>query len=251
MRWGRTKRCRENVVYTLLQVGIGLAVLAGIIWLGSRLLGYAADRKSYDELRDDYLATAAAADGQEPETSVDFAALTAVCPDAVAWLEIPDLGISYPVMQGQDNTYYLTHAPDGSANAVGSIFLDHTNAWDDAHLLVYGHTMQDGSMFGSLQKYTDESFYTSGSDEVLLYTPAETRRYKIFAVQRVAPDAAIYTLGFGHDAIFEEFLEAIQAGAMYSTGVPVNSADQVLTLSTCATMSGADRLVVSAVLETA
>ena len=254
----------KNLIYTLLQAAVGLAVLGGAAWLGLKLYGYAEARRDYTDMQAAYLKPAAAAtagkettdtDTAAPEekaaadSPVDFAALTADYPDAAAWLEIPDLELSYPVMQAQDNTYYLTHAPSGRQSAVGSIFLDCTNTLDDAHLLIYGHTMQDGSMFGSLKKYRDEAFYQSGTDLIRLYTPQGTCTYRIFAVKRVAPDADIYTLGFAHDDYFADFIRRIRDGTDYPTDVQVTSEDQVLTLSTCAAMGGADRLVVSAVLQ--
>ena len=179
---------------------------------------------------------------------MDFAALQAQYPDAAAWLQMDDLPrISYPVMHAADNSYYLRRAPDGSHSESGSLFADAFNtAVTDPYVLVYGHHMQDGSMFAGLLAYQDEDFYRSGSGCFTLYTPDGVRRYQIFAVQFADDASPLYSLGFANDEAFGAFLQQVKAGSLYDTGVAVSQEDQVLSLSTCATVSGEGKLLVSA-----
>lgn len=234
--------------YTAAQLAVGAAVAGGVLWLGWQFYGYRQARETYDALEQTYVQPAGSDAASAETAAVDFAALMADYPNAVAWIVCEDIGLSYPVMQADDNDYYLTHGPDGSALASGSIFLDSGCTLDDAHMLIYGHTMQNGTMFGSLKKYEDEDFYRSGTALITLYTPSAVRTYQIFAVQRVPSDSEVYTIGFSHNAVFAAFLQTLQAGAQYDTGVTVTEQDQVLTLSTCATMGGQQRLVISAKL---
>lgn len=234
---------------------VGLAVLAGLLWIAARLLGYARARAGYRQIATAYTAAAPqpeqegqGAPAAAGSLTVDFAALQAQYPDAAAWLQMDDLPrISYPVMHAADNSYYLRRAPDGSHSESGSLFTDAFNtAVTDPYVLVYGHHMQDGSMFAGLLAYQDEDFYRSGSGCFTLYTPDGVRRYQIFAVQFADDASPLYSLGFANDEAFGAFLQQVKAGSLYDTGVAVSQEDQVLSLSTCATVSGEGKLLVSA-----
>ena len=79
---------------------------------------------------------------------VDFAGLKKVNPDVIAWIQISALDISYPVVQGEDNYYYLHHMFEGQENKNGSVFVDYHNQPDftDSNTIVYGHNMKNGSV---------------------------------------------------------------------------------------------------------
>ena len=102
-------------------------------------------------------------DGGEPDAEpdgylkIDFEGLQAVNPDVIAWIDIPGLSISYPVVQGIDNAYYLHHLFTGEYNSSGSIFADWHNQPDfaDPNTIGYGHNMNNGSMFGTLSHYQE------------------------------------------------------------------------------------------------
>lgn len=95
------------------------------------------------------------AEVRNPYLQVDFAGLKAVNPDIIAWIQIPALDISYPVVLGNDKDYYLYHLFDGKKNINGSIFVDYHNQPDfvDSNTIVYGHNMKNGSLFGTLDRY--------------------------------------------------------------------------------------------------
>ena len=106
--------------------------------------------------------------------SVDFQKLLEINPDTIAWIRFPDepSQINYPVVQGNDNQYYLKHLFSGEWNGSGCIFLDSRNRADfsDRHSIIYGHHMKNGSMFSGLTEYKKQEFYDSHS-VVLLLTP--------------------------------------------------------------------------------
>ena len=104
--------------------------------------------------------------------TVDFESLLAQGPDVKAWLELPGTVIQYPVAQGEDNSYYLKHLYDGTANKVGCLFIDYENAEDfsDNNTIIYGHNMRDGSMFSTLVEYKAQAYYDE-HPEMYLVTP--------------------------------------------------------------------------------
>ena len=90
-------------------------------------------------------------------------AMNSAYPDAVGWLYIPDTPINYPIMQRDDNDFYLHHAYDGSSLKSGSIFLDYRceNRFMNHINIVYGHNMRNGSMFAGLLKFADSAYFDS------------------------------------------------------------------------------------------
>ena len=113
---------------------------------------------------------------------IDFEGLQAVNPDVIAWIDIPGLSISYPVVQGTDNAYYLHHLFTGEYNSSGSIFADWHNQPDftDPNTIVYGHNMKNGSMFGTLSHYQDQALWEA-SPYFYLYVPGKVLKYQIFS----------------------------------------------------------------------
>ena len=83
---------------------------------------------------------------------VDFAALREINPDIVAWIYIEGTKVNYPIVQGEDNSYYLKHLFSGEWNGSGCIFLDFRNdaSFADRHSIIYGHHMKNGTMFTDL-----------------------------------------------------------------------------------------------------
>ena len=127
---------------------------------------------------------------------VDFAALQAINPDIVAWLRIPGV-LEYPVVRGEDNSYYLNHTVQKTYNIAGSIFLDYRNERDfsDSKNIIYGHNMKDGSMFQGLHKYENEQ-YLETHNKVYLYLPeGQTLTYSVIRCGYVNADSDTFWLG--------------------------------------------------------
>lgn len=178
--------------------------------------------------------------GQEPVKTkekylqVDFEGLEKINPDVIAWIDIPGLSISYPVVQGIDNSYYLHHLFTGEYNSSGSIFVDYHNQPDfmDLNTIVYGHNMKNGSMFGILSRYQDQTLWES-SPFFYLYVPGKILKYQIFSSYAGQVGSDAYTYEFPQETDFDNFLKRIQSYAGYDTGVEVHTTDRVVTLSTC------------------
>lgn len=242
------RKIRPDVVVEIL---LFAAVLLALLWLQWRAHSYKKDEAVYTELKDAVVTTggdAVQADTNgRPLLTIDFEALRERSPDATAWIECEDVDISYPVVHTDNNQFYLKHAADGTPGISGSIFMDSANqAWDEPHVLLYGHNMQDGSMFSKLLEYRDEEFYHRGTGCFVVYTPEHTYRYRIFSVQLTDGNNPCYTVGFSHNETYGAFLKQLVDASQYPTGVNVNKDEKTITLSTCADASGETRLIVSA-----
>ena len=224
------------------QIALAIVAVACAAWLVVKAVGYNQAQLVYREMQAAYADDLGS--GFDPDAGVNFDELKQKYPDVVGWLKMDDLDISYPIVQTTDNDHYLHYDAAGAPSIDGAIFLDYRNNSfaDDLHALVYGHNMLDGSMFGTLQKYTDERFYKNGKGTFAIYTPTGAYQYEIFAVQVVDADNGAYTVGYKTAEVFDAFMRNLKEGSMYDTGVGLESLDHVVTLSTC---TDTDRLIVS------
>ena len=165
---------------------------------------------------------------------IHFAGLKAVNPDVIAWIQIPALDISYPVVQGKDNAYYLHHLFSGESNINGSIFVDCHNQPDftDQNTIVYGHNMKNGSMFGTLDKYQDKELFEQ-HPEFYLYLPDKILKYRIFSCYAGRTGSEGYRYHFPEAEDFQTFLDTVSSYRDYDTGTELSATDRIVTLSTC------------------
>ncbi|MCM1235478.1 MAG: class B sortase, partial [Ruminococcus flavefaciens] len=102
--------------------------------------------------------------------------------DLAAWISIEGTDIDYPVMQCEDDEYYLHHDFYGNEDKYGCLYIrNRANINDSDNFIIYGHNMQDGTMLGSLDSYTEESFYLE-HPLISFYTLSDEYTYEIIAV---------------------------------------------------------------------
>lgn len=183
----------------------------------------------------------------------DFPALLAENPDTVAWIYIPDTEISFPVVQGEDNAFYLYHTFLRLwNNAVGSIFLDYRNTaqLEDFHSIVYGHRLNRGGMFSQLNRYIQEPDFYKKHPHIYLALPGgRVLRYEIFAFYEADIRGVTYKTSFSSKISRENYIAACLGYALYDTGVRPRASDKLLTLSTCTGHGHSHRCVVQARLQ--
>lgn len=189
-------------------------------------------------------------------TAFDFEALEKVNPDIYAWIEIPDTGIDYPVLQNSsDDLYYLETAPDGSPYIGGSIFSQASyngTMLDDPVTVLYGNTMLDGTMFGSLQMlYSSPPAEDAAEREILIYLPEEVRSYEVFAAVPFDDTHILYTYDFSSKYWYSNFFERIRnirsLDAWFDETKAPEYGDQVILLSTSLADGSEGRFLVMAV----
>ena len=165
---------------------------------------------------------------------VDFAALAAVNPDVTAWLYGPDTGISYPVVQGTDNDYYLDHLFDGTANGAGCLFVDASCRPDFSgrNTVIYGHRMKNGTMFAALGNYQEQAYYDA-HPVFLLLTPEGRYVVELFSGYVADTAESAWTLDFSDEQAYQAWLEEVVEKSAFSSEVSPGAEDRVVTLSTC------------------
>lgn len=180
---------------------------------------------------------------------INFKELEAINKDVAGWIymeALPD--ISYPIVQGNDNDFYLHHTYKKESLFAGSIFVDCKNTKDfsDQNTIVYGHNMKNGSMFGQLKKYkkqetVDKSLY------FWIITPDDAYKYKIFSIYTANVDGDTYTLIKGPGKKTIEYGNSMKAKSNINMGeYNFKETDKIVTLSTC-TGDSSTRFVIQGV----
>ncbi|MDR3277839.1 MAG: class B sortase [Oscillospiraceae bacterium] len=166
---------------------------------------------------------------------VDFAGLSEINSEVTAWLRCGGTNIDYPVAQGADNSYYLTHLFNRNQNKAGTLFIDSRNkpGFTDANTIIYGHNMRNHSMFWTLTRYKSQAFFNS-HPTMKLITPDGNYVLELFAGYVANPQQEdAWQIRFASAADFESWLETARARSSFTSGVSVTAADRVVTLSTC------------------
>ena len=173
--------------------------------------------------------------------------------DIVGWIEIKDTNISYPVLQGEDNEYYLNHNYKGETTQKGSIFLTKDYDWSlpSTNLLIYGHNIMYGQMFQDLLKYADEDFYKE-HPVIRFTTEKEDAEYEIISAFK----ARVYYkseenvfryynfINAETEEEYNEFVENAKIASLYETQATAEFGDQLITLITCSYHTEDGRFVV-------
>ena len=180
----------------------------------------------------DPIATEAPDDTVWPE--VDFEALREINPDVVAWIYIEGTNINYPVVQGEDNQYYLKRLFDGTYNGAGTIFLDYRNEKDlsDRNSVLYGHHMQNGGMFKQITEYKNQEFYDL-HPVCLIMTPEGNYKIEFFAGYVIDMNSDAWKLEFESDEEFDLWLEDAVSRSTFTGNIQPTAQDRVVTFSTC------------------
>ena len=229
---------------------LGFGVCIGV--LSAYYIGLQKNKKVYSDMQTRVLVqeetteTALETESKEkPDIPVDFEELWHVNPEIYAWIQIPETEVNYPIVQSlTDNSYYLNHTIEGVAGYPGSIYTEGVNSKDfkDFNTVIYGHDMEDGSMFGGLYRYLEED-YLKTHETLMIYTPEHRLTYRIFEAVIYDDRHIIGSFDFNILSEREAYLESIG-----NTEDEVTGESHIITLSTCVASQPDKRLLVEAVL---
>ncbi len=170
---------------------------------------------------------------------INFNDLKELNDDSVAWINVPNTNIDYPVVQGDNNDYYLNHNFFKYKTSSGWVFLDYRNNLTDKNIVIYAHNRLDGSMFGTLK-----NLKKSNDTNIVLTTKNDTYIYKVFSIYEVKEED-YYIKTYIKDNEYKDFINTIKERSIKDYNVDLSDTKQVLTLSTCTT-NDEYRLVVHA-----
>ena len=181
---------------------------------------------------------------------VDFAALGDVNEDIVAWLYGEGTVLNYPVVKGEDNSYYLSHLFDGSDNASGCLFLDSRNSSDfsDDNTIIYGHNMKNGTMFAFINQYQEQSYYDQ-HPSIFLLTPNGNFEVHLFAGFLEDVNGNAWQRAFQNENEKIKWLEEARNASTFVSDTIPSKEDKIITFSTCSNASEDVRYVLMGVLK--
>lgn len=249
---GGKRRRRGGVARVVFIVSLIVFIVA-VAALGTIVFSYWQGRSTYDKIAElgfqepEYVADP---DGLRLEDlTVDWDALKAVNPDIVGWIYVPNTNINYPVVQGENNSYYLTHDFQGTQGwlaVFGCIFLEATNSADfsDPNNVMYGHNMNDGSMFSDIAKLQDQEAFDASRTFYLL-TPEGNYRLTSFSLVHCQADDPIVQTQFVDKASFTSYVQdKIDRSVVAADGIlSATAMKKTFAFSTCDNLPTNGRLV--------
>ena len=170
------------------------------------------------------------------EYEVNFGELKSQNPDTVAWIKVNGTNIEYPVVKATNNEFYLNHNFEGKYNVGGWVFADYKNKFDgtDRNIVIYGHNMRNGSMFGTLKNTLKQNWQSEESNFLITFiTEDEISAYKVFSTYRIENEEYYITTNFSGTSDYMQFLSTIKQRSNKYYNETLNEQDQILTLSSC------------------
>lgn len=210
----------------------------GILCLKDRLNAGAIDSTMYNS------------DSRIDEMRAKLTSLSESFPDLYGWISISGTAINYPVVQGNDNEYYLNASPYKLPLVNGSIFVDYRNNEEimrNFNTVMYGHNLTGGGMFHDVQTIceNEEMFRNS---LIYVYTMDGAYVYEPFAVYDTKATYQYFRTEFASTDEFVAFAEEMQSNTRYSKNLSFSPTDRILTLSTCTNRSVDGRYALQAKL---
>lgn len=156
--------------------------------------------------------------------------------DVVGWIIMNQNKINYPILKSNDNNFYLTRDYNKKHNQSGSIFMDYrNNDFKDKNTVIYGHSMLDGTMFGSLREMFKKGYFdTKNNNYIKIYDlNSKEITYQIFSYYIIDTENYYITTTFTTEEQYKLFIDKITKRSYKNFNIKIDTTDQILTLSTC------------------
>lgn len=220
---------KKIVKITLLLICLSIFIIS-LYKIYDYLLQRNANKKINDSLIEKVVTKPNIEDGKDSKNSlpisIDFSKLKEENKDIVAWIYSEGTPINYPIVQTNNNSYYLSRMINRDYNKAGTIFMDYRNNenFSDDNTIIYGHNMKNNTMLGTITKYTNQDYYEKHKEMYLL---TQNKNFKIELVSGyiVPENSNIYNL--------DNSFEFVNENTTFKSDINVSSNDKLITLSTC------------------
>lgn len=250
---------KGNLLIGFIQV-ISIIIIIIIISLYYIYLWYIDNKKTENILNEIYENANVSSDNISVDNdlkieveNIDFNKLINKNPDTIGWIKVLGTDINYPVVQTNNNDFYLTHSFDKSYNKAGWIFADYINKnlknnELDKNTIIYGHNRQNNSMFGTLSNVFKEEWLSNKENHYINFSTLNNNMvWEVFSTYTIEKEEYYIQSNFSSDEEYISFLNTIKNRSTYKYDVNISKEDKILTLSTC-TNVGKGRTVLHAKL---
>ena len=175
--------------------------------------------------------------------------LARINPDVYGWITVEGTNINYPLVQGEDNDYYLNHAYTGDYLPIGSIFVDfrcEESITRNFNTVIYGHNITTGTMFHDVTKFFKDEYFNN--TYIYIYTLDGIYVYEPFSIYKTREDYNYFRTGFTSVEDFVEFAEELSGNSDKKKEMSFGKNSRILTLSTCTNIVQTERYALHAKL---
>ena len=258
----RVLRRKRKKMYNILLISIILIGFGLLIYSGINILNWKKDSDNIDKLTEELNNIVKIKDVTNEENEVlvneneekvdefnpywdyikmklidvDLSDLKKINSETVAWLQLNGTNINYPVVQANNNEFYLTHSFDKKKNNAGWVFMDYRNnkAEFDQNTIIYAHGRINQVMFGTLRNIVKSNWYNN-SDNYIVKVSTDTYNtlWQVFSVYHIKTTTDYLKINFRSNDEFQSFIDLIKNRSVYNFNTNVTTNDKIITLSTC------------------
>lgn len=181
--------------------------------------------------------------------SVSISKLKKTNKDIVSWITVDGTNINYPIVKGNNNSYYLNHDINNNLKSSGWTFMDYRNSIDlsDDNTIFYGHNLANKTSFGSLSNALTKEWFDKSNHYIEVLSEDGKHIYEVFSSYTINPEVYYLQNNFNNKEEYLNFLTTLKERSKFDFNVDVDKNDKIITLSTC-TNDNKNRNVVHAKL---
>lgn len=167
-------------------------------------------------------------------SEINIKELKQTYPNVIAWICVDGTNINYPVVQTEDNDYYLNHDIKNNESSSGWPFLDYRNdELNDSNTIFYGHNLLNKTSFGSVSNIFTDKYKATSNYKIIVITENKIYTYKIFSAYYIEPEVYYLHINFSKDKDYLTFLETLKNRDTLGLNEKISTNDRIITLSTC------------------
>lgn len=158
--------------------------------------------------------------------------LSEINPDYKFWLKVDNTNINYPVVQCDNNSFYLKHDFYKQNSNSGAIFMDYRDNQESQNVILYGHNMRNKTMFNNILKFKDEEFFNQ-NNKIKITKDNHEYIYEVFSVYTTKGNDDYLITNFSSNQEYQDYINDIKTKSLFKPNIDVSEKDKIITLSTC------------------